>query len=131
MSQRPRAYRHRPPTPAAVDAAMTRRETLRLACLGAGSLLLPGCALSYRRSPESSDIITVYAPGVAGRSYAFRSLVRSFRDQVIDLTEEFGVPLLEVIPVRVFVDGEGPSSKSYFNPLTGSIVLRGTPEIQG
>jgi hypothetical protein len=95
-------------------------------CL-AGWVCLPGCALAYRECHES-PLLTVYAKmDVPGAGEA-RNRAASFEDSIIAMTEEFGVPLQDVIPVRVYVDGGSSSGRSYFNRITRSIVLGGSPD---
>lgn len=92
-------------------------------CLS-GWLCLPGCAFAYRECHES-PLLEVYARKDAPGAREARSRAAIFEDSIVTMTEEFGVPLQDVIPVRVYVDAPG---RSYFNRITRSIVLRGSPD---
>jgi len=48
-----------------------------------------------------------------------------FEEVILSMADDFQVPLHEVIPVRVFHEGETSSGRSYYNRLTRSIVLGG------
>ncbi len=90
----------------------------------AGVALISGCALSFKRCHQSL-LIEVYTAGVASQQIQ-RSLPL-FEDAVVLMADEFGVPLEDVIPVQVYID-ENSSSRSYYNRLTHSIVLRGSAD---
>jgi hypothetical protein len=83
--------------------------------------VLAGCASSFRPC-HRSPLIEVYATGDDPRA---EILAPRFEDAVVGLADEFGAHLDEVIPVQVYLDGHPDSGRSYFNPVTGSIVLRG------
>ncbi len=91
-----------------------------------GALLLAGiacgCALSYRPCHRSPLLVVLASEGRTGRDVAERA--RFFEDAIVGMADEFGVPLQDVIPVRVFVDGVERRGRSYYNGLTGAIVIR-------
>jgi hypothetical protein len=92
------------------------------------ALALAGCAFSYRRCHES-PLISIYSSHEPRE--AVKELGRhaaAFEEAIIRMTDEFGVGLDAVIPVRVYHDGRGASSSSYYNSITGTVVLRGPLE---
>jgi hypothetical protein len=89
--------------------------------LASAAAVLSGCASSFRPC-HRSPLIEIYARGGEPRAAI---LAARFEDAIVAMTDEFGAPLDQVIPVRVYVDGDPDAGRSYFNPVTGSIVLRG------
>jgi hypothetical protein len=80
-----------------------------------------GCGLAYRRSHHSPLLVVFAGDPQTGEEMADRA--RSFEDAIIDMADEFGVPLEDIIPVRVYASA-GPAKRSYYNAVTGSIVIR-------
>ena len=98
-------------------------------CLCALALLVSeGCSASYRRWHESR-LLRFYGTPPDPRHAKAKD--REFQDRwapwlehtLIDMSEDFQVPL--DAPVCVYHDAELDSGKSYYNRVTGAIVLRG------
>lgn len=91
----------------------------------AAAVLQSGCALSYKQY-HRSPLLEVY---VAGQDHGeVQRGVPVYEDAVVLLADEYGVPLQEIIPVRVYIEGDTQSGRSYYNRLTRSIVLRGSSD---
>ncbi len=86
-------------------------------------LLQAGCSISYRRC-HASPLLEIWS-GDAGA--AARTAAPACEDAIVEMADAFGVALGDVIPIRAYIDVADTERRSYFNPITGAIVLRGRP----
>lgn len=88
---------------------------------------LSGCSAAYRRVHES-PLIAISAAEIRGIGEEVASAAPAFEDLVVSMADDYGVRLQDVIPIRVYIDGERPPAKSYYNRFTRAIVLCGLPD---